>query len=201
MCEKYPTLIPPSATRGFTLIEVLIVVLLISILMAMVVGSFTGADREQELRGYAERLALRIELARDKALQANREWGIYIDDEGARFAIFDEVNGTWMPQSGRHFIPEAFSRYVEFDVEVEAYEAELFTAPDDDFGGGLDFAPGLSSAADDAGEEEPPTIVLFSSGETTPFTILLSPREWRTNPWQLSSDGFSRTEVQRADQS
>ncbi len=161
---------------GFTLIEILVVVLVVSILMGVVIASFSGADREQTLRGYAERLALKIELARDKSLQANREWGVYIDDEGVRFAEFDEVNGEWIPRADKPFSAESYEQALEYEVDVEEFDALL---GDED--------------------EDLPDIVLFSSGETTPFTITLAPRDWETQPWALTSDGFTRTDVSRLD--
>ena len=93
---------------GFTLIEILVVVLVVAILMGVVVGSFTGVDKEQELQGFAERLALRIELARDKALQSNKEWGVYIDEDGIRFAEFDEVNEEWLDRAERPALPDVW---------------------------------------------------------------------------------------------
>jgi general secretion pathway protein H len=172
----------PLRLTGFTLIEILVVVLVISILMGVVVNSFTGADREQTLRGYAERLALRIEMARDKALQANREWGVYIDRESVRFAEFDEINGEWLERTQRPFAPEKYDSQVRIEVEIEDY-------------------PDLSAFANEGSndDEELPTIVLFSSGETTPFEISIEPLDWDTEPWHLVSDGFTRVAVSRGE--
>ncbi len=161
---------------GFTLIEILVVVLVVSILMGVVVASFGGTDREQTFRGYAERLALRIEMARDRALQSNREWGLYLGDERVYFAEFDEINGDWVERADKPFRPDEFDSRVEFDVEVEEFDDLL----------------NESSEQDDL-----PTIVLFSSGETTPFTITLEAKEWETWPWVLESDGFTRTSINR----
>ncbi len=166
-------------TAGFTLIEILVVVLVVSILMGVVVASFTGADREQALRGYAERLALRIEMARDKSLQANREWGFYVDENGVRFAEFDEINAEWIPRGERPFSAESFDSELEIEVDVEDFDFLLGEADED--------------------EDDLPDVVLFSSGETTPFTITLDPVDWETRPWHLSSDGFTRTELTRGE--
>ena len=97
-----------TPVAGFTLIEILVVVLVVSIIMGVVVASFTGVDREQSLRGYSERLALKIEFARDKALQANREWGVYIDEDGVRFAEYDEINGEWIQRADKPFTDDGF---------------------------------------------------------------------------------------------
>ena len=166
-------------TAGFTLIEILVVVLVVSILMGVVVGSFTGVDQEQSFRGYAERLALRIEMARDKALQANREWGVYLDRDGVRFAEFDEINGEWVARADKPFNGERYDTSVEFQVKVEALDGTLPTGEDED--------------------NPIPDIVLFSSGEVTPFEIIISPLEWQTRAWLLRSDGFTRTTLERID--
>ena len=169
---------------GFTLIEVLVVVLLISILMSVVVGTFTGSNRDQVLLGYVERLALRIEMARDRAVQRNQEWGIYVERDGVRFAEFDTVNGEWLEKMERPFKRDPDAEGLEFDAKVESYEALPTSA------GGLD----------DDEEGEIPQIILFSSGEVTPFTLEVQPTEWEAPPWILTSDGFTRTAFERAEE-
>jgi general secretion pathway protein H len=71
---------------GFTLLELLVVVSLVSILTGVVVLGFTGADTQQEVKGFAQRFAFRVELARQRSLNRNREWGIYIGEQDYRFA-------------------------------------------------------------------------------------------------------------------
>jgi len=165
---------------GFTLIEILIVVLVVAILMGVVVSAFSGVDREQKLRGYVERLVMRIEFARDKALQANREWGIYVDDEGVSFAEFDEINDTWVRRSEKPFARESFATTLAFSVEIEQ----------------LPELPTQRDASNDP-EDRLPEILLFSSGETTPFKIRIEPRDWESQPWLVHSDGFSRAAMAR----
>ena len=75
--------------HGFTLLELLVVITLVAILTGTVVLGFAGADTQQEIRGFAQRFAYRIELARQQALQRNREWGVYVEEQGYRFAEFD----------------------------------------------------------------------------------------------------------------
>ena len=54
--------------RGFSLLELLVVISLAAILTGTVIVGFTGADNEQRLRGTADQLAYTIELARQHAL-------------------------------------------------------------------------------------------------------------------------------------
>lgn len=171
--------------RGFTLIEVLIVVVLVSILMSVVVGTFTGTNREQVLLGFVERLNLRIEMARDRAVQSNREWGIYVERDDIRFAEFDHINSEWIEKTARPFNRDADADGLEFKAEVEAYAANS--------------GSGLGSGLNDDDEDDIPQIILFSSGEVTPFELEIVTVEWESPPWTLSSDGFSRTEHTRGD--
>ena len=82
-------------SAGFTLLEVLVVLTILAVLTSTVMLSFTGSDSEQALKGAAERLALRIELARQRSLTRNREWGIYVEEADYRFAEFDQAEGVW----------------------------------------------------------------------------------------------------------
>ena len=43
-----------------------------------------------------------------------------------------------------------------------------------------------------------PQIVIFSSGEQTPFEIVLAP-EWQTRTWRIESDGVSTTAIERGE--
>ena len=60
-------------TLGFTLIELLIVVAVLGILMGAAVLSLNPASDQRALQGFAQRMAQRIELARDRAIQNNQE--------------------------------------------------------------------------------------------------------------------------------
>jgi general secretion pathway protein H len=165
----------PSAgqPRGFTFIELLVVVTLVAILTGTVVLGFTGADTQQEMKGFAQRFGYRIELARQQALQRNREWGVYVDEQSYRFAEYDPDLEEWLEQTGRPFAHPELPAYLRLRLETEGV-------------GELPFADG----------EAVPRLLVFSSGEITPFTLYFSP-EGEEPAWQVSSDGLSRSKAQR----
>jgi len=155
------------------LLELLVVVAMVAILTGTVILGFTGADQEQRLRGAAEQLAYQVELARQYALQRNREWGVYVEPDAIRFAEFDPEQELWVEKAGRPFSGVGLPENLELSVESE----------------GLD-------QLSEAEREGLPGIILFSSGEVTPFTLTMEPG-WESAPWTLSSDGLSRVDAQR----
>lgn len=165
--------------RGFTLLELLVVIAIFAVLAGTVMVSFTGADEERRLRALAEGIQTRLEMARQNALRRNREWGVHVQDNGYRFSEFDPQLGTWTTQSQRPFQAAKEAPRIEFDVEVEGFDLGQFSTPEDE-------------------EEDLPDIVLFSSGEVTPFTWILQP-DWDSTPWVLYSDGLAPVTAERED--
>lgn len=159
--------------RAFSLLEVLVVLTILAILTGSVMLSFTGADAAQALKGSAERLAMRIELARQHSLTRNREWGIYLQEDAYWFAEFDPAQRVWIEQTQRPFDDADLPDLVGLTLDLEEYDSLPFEEAD-----------GL------------PQILIFSSGEITPFRILMEP-EWRADAWQVSSDGLARVTAER----
>lgn len=162
------------SASGFTLLELLVVMAIFLVLTGTVMLGFTGADEEQELRGMAERIGARIELARQYSLQRNREWGVFVEADGYRFAELDTGQGQWVEQAYRPFLADGLTPRIAFRVEIEGFDREQF---------------GVA-------EEEFPNIVLFSSGEVTPFRWYLDPA-WDAPPWVVSSDGLAQSRIDR----
>jgi general secretion pathway protein H len=157
---------------GFTLIEMLVVIVIIGILAGTIMLGFSGRDREQNLRTEAERLAILIEMARSEAVQRNEEWGLAFGESTYRFLVFDPKRAAWIEQKGQTFHPRTVAE-MAFTVRVDALAI-----------------PGAKTAKD------APAIIMFSSGEQTPFEVEITPT-WQSEPWLVASDGLARTSAQR----
>lgn len=179
----------PRSAAGFTLLEILVVIAIAAVLMGTVVLGFTGADDAQRLRGLAERIAVRVELARENALQRNREWGVQVEKNAYRFVEFDPMSGKWQAQSFRPFVEKELTPRIEFWVSVEG-----LGLPEDalaqSFDGQADGLGQTDGPQRKARREKLPDILIFSSGEVTPFEWTLTPT-WEGNPWVVSSDGLA----------
>lgn len=80
--------------RGFTLLELLVVLVIAGILLGMVVLNAMPGER-QALQTEAQRIALLLQLARDEAIVRNRPIAFEADSTRYRFLIRDD--NKWQP--------------------------------------------------------------------------------------------------------
>ena len=141
------------AARGFTLLELLVVVLIIGITLGLVVPTL-HPDRERRLDEEGRRLVALIRLAGEEAVLQDREFALELAPHGYRFLTLEEDKG-WIPVQDPVLRPRQLP---------EPLRLEVFFA-----GERFDFLA--------AEEEENPRLYILSSGEATPLEILLSSEE------------------------
>ncbi|MEC4722602.1 GspH/FimT family protein [Noviherbaspirillum sp. CPCC 100848] len=77
------------AARGFTLLELLVVLIIAALLMGVVAFNAMPGER-QALQNEAQRIALLLQLARDEAIVRNRPIAFEADNSRYRFLIREE---------------------------------------------------------------------------------------------------------------
>lgn len=89
----------PRPTRGFTLIEILVVCAIVAIMLGLVAARF-GTSDAQRLRAVAEDLVRLLEAARDEAVTRGQSVAFSSDGRGYQFWLAN--GGTWvaLPASG-----------------------------------------------------------------------------------------------------
>jgi general secretion pathway protein H len=139
---------------GFTLLEILVVVLIIAVMTAGFVLSLNFAGHDTALETESRRLLALMHYAREQAELQTRDYGIVFDQHGYEFVVFSVRRDIWR----RVFEDDALRartlpRGLEFRLIVDARRIVL----DDRIGKG--------SLA--------PQVVLYSSGDLSSFDITL----------------------------
>jgi general secretion pathway protein H len=82
-------------SRGFTLIEIMIVVVIIGIISAGVLLSFNLTGRDRDLEKEADRLLTLVNYAREQAEMQTRDYGIVVRADGYQFVAYDARRQVW----------------------------------------------------------------------------------------------------------
>ncbi|GAB3540866.1 hypothetical protein GCM10027343_10590 [Noviherbaspirillum agri] len=87
---------PSSSARGFTLLELLVVLVIAGLLLGLVTFNAMPGERKA-LENEAQRIALLLQLARDEAIVRNRP--IAFEAEADRYRFLIRENEQWQPLS------------------------------------------------------------------------------------------------------
>lgn len=80
---------------GFTLVEILVVVVIIGIVSAGIILSLRVTGRDPELEKESARLLALLNYAREQAELQTRDYGVIFQDDAYQFVAFDVRRGTW----------------------------------------------------------------------------------------------------------
>src|SRR5438309_7994323 len=89
--------------RGFTLIEILVVVVIIGVIAAGVVLSVSLTGRDNELEKEGNRLLTLVNYAREQAELQTRDYGLLLQQDGYEFVARSEEHTSEL-QSQFHLV-------------------------------------------------------------------------------------------------
>jgi general secretion pathway protein H len=148
--------------RGFTLVELLVVIVIIGVVMVTgIVLSLGTAGRDSQLEQERDRLAALITYVRERAALQTVEYGLRCEQGGFRFVMYDTRKAQWQEDPLDDSLrARVLPTGLQIALSVEDRPIVL---------------PARAAAADRTTRPDlTPQVMLFSSGELTKFTLTLA---------------------------
>jgi general secretion pathway protein H len=140
---------------GFSLLELLIVVVIIGLLAGAVTLSMGSLGNDRELEEETRRLRGVMDLLHEESLMQSRDYGVMFTTTGYRFYVYDYQQLTWVvPQADRLLEQHTLSPQLSLTLVLDGRNVPL-----------------LREFEQQDVENPEPQVMLLASGEVTPFTI------------------------------
>ena len=133
-------------TPGFTLIEIMVVIVIIGVILSFATLSIGSGGLEQKLEQEAQRLASLLQLASEEAIMQSQEMGISFESEQYEFYIFPIQKQQWQKLTARNIFRP---RTLPIGIQVELHSEGELIIPND-----------INAT---------PQLAILSSGEFSPF--------------------------------
>jgi general secretion pathway protein H len=151
-----------SRARGFTLVEILVVCVIIAVVTAGAILSLSVLGGDSQLDTERDRLVALMNYARDQAALETRELGLYCTVHGYRFLEFDPSTRLWEPfPADAQLSPRELPAGLELTLQVEGHAVVLGTAAE------------AKQLADTDAADLKPHIMIFSNGDLTSFRLTI----------------------------
>ena len=150
------------SSKGFTLMELLVVIVIMAILFTFTTLAIRGTSPEELLQTEAQRLDRLLQLAMEEAILRGMEHGLEFKPNSYRFLLFAE--NRWQPlETDRLLRERELPENMEFELEIEQIDVLMEDAGEKD-----------DADKDKDQEAIRPQVFLLSSGEITPeFSVRL----------------------------
>ncbi len=172
-------------SKGFTLVEILVVVVIMAIVISLAIVSIGAAGRDTQLDEETRRIEGLVGLLHERALLEGRDFGLRIEPAAYEFLVYDSRRDRWTSldqerEFRRRDLPKGVSFQLQLDSQVIVLKPLQRT---------------LSS------DEPPPApqLAIAASGEGTPFELTLS-REGTQARATVDGDALGKITHKNSDQ-
>jgi general secretion pathway protein H len=163
-----------TKVKGFTLLEVLVVIALIGLIVSVVQFNFSGKKPEDTLKESSYKFAELFESAANYGLLNNIELGLYINKNSYQFLGYDGVKWSEILQQdwlAAQELPEGVTFKLSLnDLPIEEpllFDSAVFKTKEEEF---LSF----DTIKEENAKKEPlifPQVYILSGGDITPFSL------------------------------
>ena len=161
-----------NQASGFTLVEILVVLIIVSVMSGIVVTSLPSSFQNSDFDEESLRLKTVIELIREESLTRASEYGLKTDKDNYSFFVYNEIEQNWTQLNTKPYAEHKLGYGILLKTTIE--DNELILTDEED---------------EESSVPNAPRILLLSSGEMTPFEITIALGRDKTRT--LVSDGYS----------
>jgi general secretion pathway protein H len=158
------------ATAGFTLLEIMVVVVIITILSSYVMLNLQDRDKTIQLEQETKRLKQIISLAREEAILNSEVLGLRFRQ--VCYTLVSRNNNEWKAYNNNIFGPHEIPAGIELHLLIDDVSTPLPREQTPKF----------------------PQIVIWQSGELTPFELILKSSITQTS-YSLTGNDFGDVEI------
>jgi type II secretion system protein H len=169
--------------RGFTLLELMVVVFIIALVAAGAIISLGSTGKDSQLEKERDRLSSLMSYTQERGAMLTLEYGIRCGVHGYRFVYFDHLLNQWQPETTDETLrPRKFPAGLQIGLLIEGHQIVLddknLTIPRQQVSQPGIPAPKLGS--DTPGSftgqsfDNTPQVLLLSSGDVNSFVLTLS---------------------------
>lgn len=172
-------LIQTRRSKGFTLIELMVVLVIITIVIGVTVLSIGDKNPKKELHTEALRLQALMRLASDEAILRAEVHGLFLEDDNYQFVT--QEKDLWTPVDD-DILARAHSRIA---VQILLMSVNGRPPPD--------------QPDDEDEKKSKPQILFFPSGEISSFEMIIRDPENREYEFTLNGSELGEVELSDSD--
>jgi general secretion pathway protein H len=168
--------------RGFTLLEVLVVMLIIALLTSAAILSLGSTGKDSGLEKERDRLAALMSYVRERGAMLTIEYGMRCGPHGYRFVYFDHRTNQWQPETVdetlrvRH-LPAGLKLGLVIEGHQIVLDDKNLTIPKaltTPAGGKLNtLGADMPSTFEAQNADNSPQVLLLSNGDVNSFSLTL----------------------------
>ena len=108
-------------SKGFTLVEILVVMLIIAVVISLTVLTVTSTGRDGQLDEESRRIEGLVGLLHERALLEGRDFGLRIEPAAYEFVVYDPRRDRWlMLDQEREFLHRELPKGITFQLQLDS---------------------------------------------------------------------------------